>query len=49
MKQMKFFALVLTFLMGVSLTSCFDSGSSNSYDGTAFVTVHQSIFQMELF
>ena len=42
MKQMKFFALVLTFLMGVSLTSCFDSGSSNSYDGTAFVTVHQS-------
>lgn len=42
MKQMKFFALVLTFLMGVSLTSCFDSGSSNSYDGTAFVTVYQS-------
>src|SRR5574344_1121943 len=42
MKQMKFLALVLTFLLGVSLTSCFDSGSSNSYDGTAFVTVYQS-------
>lgn len=30
MKQMKFFALVLTFLMGVSLTSCIDEGESST-------------------
>lgn len=41
MKQVKFLALALVVLMGVSFTSCMDSNGGSSYDGDAFVTVYQ--------
>jgi hypothetical protein len=40
MKQMKFFALVLTFLMGVSLTSCIDEGESSTAAGSIVKVVN---------
>ncbi|WP_071145133.1 NigD1/NigD2 family lipoprotein [Bacteroides ihuae] len=43
MKKMKFVALTLTLLMGISLTSCFNSdGDDSSYDAYTFATVSQS-------
>ena len=41
MKQMKFFLLALTVLMGVSFTSCMDNDNESPYDYLYYMTVQE--------